>query len=167
MPLSLFEISIPVFIRNLKILSHLLEKGRVHVSGNETSLIAAKLIDDMGQLSFQVQRISDTAKGVAVRVGRKEPIPMEDNEKTFPELQDRITRTIAILEKLDPKGIDEMEDKEVVLKTRYGEMNLTGTSYILSYAIPNFYFHLCMAYAILRKEGVPVGKSDYLFGASS
>ena len=162
MPLALYQITIPVFIRQLKTLSSLLEKGRVHVAGNEASLVESRLIADMGALSFQVQRISDTAKGVAVRVGRIDPVPMEDNEKTFPELQNRITKTIDVLEQVDPANMNDMEDKEVVMKTSSGERKFTGTTYLMIYAIPNFYFHLCMAYAILRKEGVPIGKMDYL-----
>ena len=97
-----------------------------------------------------------------MRVAKIEPVAMEDNETTFPELQARITKTIEVLEKVDPKSMDGMEDGEVVLKVRDGEKKLTGRNYVLNYAIPNFYFHLCMAYAILRKEGVPVGKADYL-----
>jgi hypothetical protein len=162
MPLALYQITIPVFIRQLKTLSSLLEKGRVHVAGNEASLVESRLIADMGALSFQVQRISDTAKGVAVRVGRIDPVPMEDNEKTFPELQTRITKTIDLLEQVDPDNMNDMEDKEVVMKTSSGATSFTGTTYVLNYAIPNFYFHLCIAYAILRKEGVPIGKLDYL-----
>lgn len=90
---------------------------------------------------------------------------MEDNETTFPELQSRIAKTIEILEKVNPESMDGMEDAEVVLKIGGGDKKVTGRLYVLKYAIPNFYFHLCMAYAILRKEGVQVGKSDYLGAA--
>jgi len=162
MTLGLYDITVPPFIRGLKTLSAILEKGRLHASADEASLIESRLIADMGALTFQIQRISDTAKGCAVRVAKIEPVAMEDNETTFPELQARITKTIEVLEKVDPKSMDGMEDGEVVLKVRDGEKKLTGRNYVLNYAIPNFYFHLCMAYAILRKEGVPVGKADYL-----
>ena len=162
MTLSLYDISIPPFIHGLKSLSAILEKGRLHASADEASLIESRLIDDMGALPFQIQRLSDTAKGCAVRVAKIEPVPMEDNEKTFPELQARIAKTIEVLEKLDSKCMDGMEDEEVVMKLRSGERRLKGRNYVLSYAVPNFYFHLCMAYAILRKEGVQIGKLDYL-----
>jgi uncharacterized protein len=158
MPLSLYEITIPPFIHSLKSLSAFLEKGRLHASGNEEALLDSRLITDMAALPYQIQRISDTAKFCAVRVGKVEPVPMEDNEKTFAELQDRITKTIQFLEKLDPKSMDGMEEEEVMLRDR----KLIAKSYVLGYAVPNFYFHLCMAYAILRKEGVPIGKLDYL-----
>jgi len=165
MTLILYEITIPPFIHGLKTLSAILEKGRLHASANEASLLESRLIGDMAALPFQIQRASDTAKGCAVRVGKAEPVPMEDNETTFPELQSRIAKTIEILEKVNPESMDGMEDAEVVLKIGGGDKKVTGRLYVLKYAIPNFYFHLCMAYAILRKEGVQVGKSDYLGAA--
>lgn len=162
MTLSLYEITIPPFIHGLKTLSTILEKGRLHASADEASLLESRLIADMAALPYQIQRISDTAKGCAVRVGKIDPVPMEDNETTFPELQARITKTIEVLEMVDPKSMEGMEDGEVVMKLRAGDRKMSGKSYVLTYAIPNYYFHLCMAYAILRKEGVPVGKADYL-----
>jgi uncharacterized protein len=162
MTIGIYEVTIPPFIHGLKTLSALLEKGQSHASADEASLLEARLIDDMAALPYQIQRISDTAKGCAVRVGKAEPVPMEDNEKTFPELQARIAKTIEVLEKVDPKVMDSMEDGEVVMKLSSGDKKFIGKEYVLKIAIPNFYFHLCMAYAILRKEGVPVGKRDYL-----
>jgi hypothetical protein len=162
MSLSLYDITVPVFISNLKILSSLLEKGLVHASGNEATLTESRLVPDMFPLPFQIQRVSDYAKGVAVRIGKVEPVVMEDNEKTIAELQERILRTVAFLEKLDPNCMDGVEDEEVVFKTGQSEFKFTAKEYVLQYAIPNFYFHICIAYALLRKEGVPVGKRDYL-----
>jgi hypothetical protein len=162
MPLSLYDVTIPVFIQSLKVLSSLLDKGLTHVNGNEATLIESRLIADMYPLTYQIQRVSDTAKGVAVRVGKAEPVVMEDNEKTFADLQKRISRTIELLEKLHPNCMDGMEDKEIVMNLGATEHRSKSRDYVLKFAIPNFYFHLCMAYALLRKEGVPVGKKDYL-----
>lgn len=162
MPLTLYEISIPVFITNLKNLSKFLEKGRLHFSSNESALIEAKLIADMGGLSYQIQRVSDTAKGVAVRAGGVAQVSLPDNETTFPQLQERIAKTIEILESVKEADMNANEEKEVVLPSRSGEIKMSGKQYILKFAIPNFYFHVCTAYAILRKEGVDVGKADYL-----
>lgn len=159
MPLTLYEISIPVFITNLKNLSKFLEKGRLHASSNESALIEAKLIADMGGLPYQIQRVSDTAKGVAVRAGGVAPVSLPDNETTFPQLQERIQKTIDILEGIKEETMNASEEKEIVLPR---EIKLTGKEYLLKFAIPNFFFHVCMAYAILRKEGVDVGKNDYL-----
>jgi uncharacterized protein len=106
--------------------------------------------------------VSDTAKGLAIRVAKATPESWEDNEKTSPELQERIKKTIAFLEKVDPKSMDGMEDQEVVLKTGAVEKKLTASNYVLGFAIPNFYFHTVTTYALLRKEGVQIGKKDYL-----
>lgn len=162
MPLTLYEISVPVFITNLKNLSKFLEKGRLHFSSKESALVEAKLIADMGGLSYQIQRVSDTAKGVAVRAGGAAPVSLPDNETTFPQLQERIAKTIEILESVKEAEMNASEEKEVVLPSRSGEIKMSGKQYILKFAIPNFYFHVCTAYAILRKEGVDVGKADYL-----
>jgi hypothetical protein len=162
MPITLHEATVAVFITNLKNLSKFLEKGRLHASSNESTLIEAKLIADMGGLPYQIQRVSDTAKGLAVRIGGVEPVSLTDNETTFPQLQERIQKTINILESIKEETINANEEKEVVLPSRAGEVKFTGKSYALKFAIPNFFFHVVTAYAILRKEGVDVGKSDYL-----
>ena len=162
MSLSLYDITIPVFIRNLRTLSTLLEKGRDHASthSSEAALIEGRLFADMGNLSYQIQRVSDTCKGCAVRVAQATPEVFEDTETTFPELQERIKKTIAFLEKVDPKAMDGREEAEVEVAGR----KLKGTDFVLGFAIPNFYFHMVTAYGILRKEGVPVGKKDYFGG---
>jgi hypothetical protein len=100
---TLYETTIPVFIRQLNILSKILERGVAHAKDGanavtEQSLVDARLISDMQTLAYQIQRVSDTSKGFAVRVAKIEPVPFEDNEKTFPELQERIAKTIKFLE---------------------------------------------------------------------
>jgi uncharacterized protein len=162
MTLGLYDITIPPFIQGLKTLAAILEKGRLHASADEASLLEARLVADMAALPYQIQRVSDTAKGCAVRAGKIEPVVMEDNETTFPELQARIAKTIEVLEKVDPNVMNDMADGEVVMKLREGDRKFTGKEYVLKFAIPNYYFHMCMTYAILRKEGVPIGKRDYL-----
>jgi len=161
-PLSLYDITIPPFIKQLQMLSNILEKGQAKFAGSEATILESRLVADMQPLTYQIQRVSDTAKGVAVRLGKAEPEAWADNEKTFPELQERVKKTIAFLEKLDSKSMDGMEEKEIVLKTGGGERKMSGTSYALGFAIPNFYFHSVTTYALLRKEGVDVGKKDYL-----
>ncbi|TVY30179.1 hypothetical protein LHYA1_G001089 [Lachnellula hyalina] len=161
-PLSLYSITIPPFLKQLRMLLAILEKGKAHSAGNEAKILESRLIEDMRPLVFQIQRASDSAKGVAVRVGKVEPESWPDNEETFPELEVRLKKTIAFLEKVDPKSMDGMEDQEVVMQTGSGERRFSATDYVLSYAIPNFYFHSVTAYGLLRKEGVPVGKKDFL-----
>lgn len=156
MPLSLYEITIPPFIQNLKILSSLLAKSLAHTSNNESPLLASRLIADMQPLPYQIQRISDTSKSLAVRVAKTAPEIWADDETTFEQLQTRITKTINYLEKIDPQSMDE-EDAII----NFSGKNWTAREFVLGVAIPNFYFHFVTAYGLLRKEGVPIGKQDY------
>ncbi|ESZ96333.1 hypothetical protein SBOR_3265 [Sclerotinia borealis F-4128] len=162
MSLSLYDISVPPFIKQLKSLQKILNKAQAHVENDESKLIHAKLVDDMGDLIFQIQRISDTAKGFAVRVGGVENVVLVDDETDFAGLHTRINRTISILESLPSNCTDGKETAEIVMKIPSGDLKFSGKEYVLEAAIPNFYFHVVAAYAILRKEGVPVGKYDYL-----
>jgi hypothetical protein len=160
---SLYEISVPVFIRALNNLSAILKKAEEYAAEKNidpNTLASAKLVDDMLPLAFQICTVSNTAKATVERVGKTEPIPMEDNEKTFAEFQERIAKTIKVLEAVDPKVFEGKETAEVEMRGN----KFTGQSYILTFALPNFFFHVMAAYAILRKEGVPVGKLDYLKG---
>ncbi|CZR56315.1 uncharacterized protein PAC_06203 [Phialocephala subalpina] len=166
MPLSLYEISAIPFISCLENLSKILDKAQAHVSSTsveESTLTTSSLITDMRDFAFQIQRLCDMAKCLAVYVAQTEPIRREDNPTTLAEMQERIAKTIAVLKALDPKPVNNKEDKEVVMTIPSGEMKCsTGTSYVLTFLVPNFFFHYCMAYALLRKEGVPLGKGDYL-----
>ncbi|KAL8913601.1 MAG: hypothetical protein Q9172_007244 [Xanthocarpia lactea] len=165
MPVTLYQMSIVPFIRGLENLSHILKKGSNAKSTIPPSqLLSARLHPDMKGLAYQVQRVSDTAKGAAVRVAGLDPVAMADTETTFEELQERITQTLKILKRVKEEDMEGQEDQEVVMKTMSGERKFTATDYLLEYAVPNFYFHVVAAYAILRKEGVDVGKMDYLIG---
>lgn len=160
MPVSLYDISIPVFIRNLKVLDQLLAKGEAQ----DASLAESRLIDDMLPLSFQVQTVANTAKFQAVRVGGVENLVLEDTEKTFPELRARVAKTIAYLEAVKPDCMDGAEDRIIdrEIKRAGGPVKLSGKDYTLEFALPNFFFHISIVYALLRKAGVPIGKMDYL-----
>ncbi|TAQ87357.1 hypothetical protein B7494_g4318 [Chlorociboria aeruginascens] len=153
MPLSLYEVTVPTFLHTLKALSAFLEKGRLHASSNEAGLIESRLIGDMGNLAFQIQRLSDSAKGLAVRCGKAEPVILTDNETTFPELQARIQKTVDILEKLDPKCMDGMENEVISFKAGAGEKRFTGTTYVQHFVIPNFYFHVSIALRVVQSSG--------------
>jgi hypothetical protein len=114
-------------------------------------------------LTFQVQSACNTAKFQAVRIGQVENLAIEDKEKTFPELLERVGKTIAFLEGVEPDCMNGREDQEIKAFMRKGDsVPLNGKEYTLEFSIPNFYFHLGMTYAILRKEGVDVGKGDWL-----
>jgi hypothetical protein len=159
MPFTIYEASVPLYIRHLKILSKLLIKGQLHASPNESALIEARLIADMQPLAFQIQRVTDNAKGIAVRIGREDSVDFPNTETTFEQLQERIQKTIVILEKVDAEKFNSYEHKEVV----FGNNKWPGAKeYIKEFGIPNFFFHIATTYAILRKEGVDIGKADFL-----
>ena len=167
MTLSLYDLTVPVFIRTLNNLSAVLEKGRAFADAqgmDHSVLLEARLYPDMAPLTAQVQRASDTAKGAAVRIGGVANVVMEDKETSFAELQDRIAATIAFLESVPRAAMDGQETAAVELITPGGAIPFTGQSYVLSFATPNIYFHVTTAYALLRMHGVPVGKLDYLGG---
>lgn len=165
MSLSLYDITVPVFIRAFGNLTEILKKGEAFADEKGIApreLLETRLIDDMYPLTAQIQRASDTAKFVPVRVGRIENLPMADEEVTFADLHARIDKTVAFLKSVDPASMADREDAEVVVKTRSSSTTFTGKSYVLGFALPNFYFHVTTAYAILRHKGVPVGKMDYI-----
>jgi hypothetical protein len=163
--LSLYDVTIPVFIRAFGNLDALLDKGAAHVAAEgrpESALTEARLIEDMRPLTAQIQRASDTARGVAVRVGGIAPAPMADEEQTIAALKQRIARTVDYLRAVPRAAFDDKEEIAVAFKAGARELTFTGRSYVLDFALPNFFFHITTAYALLRKEGVPIGKTDYL-----
>lgn len=167
MSVSVYQISIPVFIRGLTNLSAVLAKGEQHAISQQTdpsALVNAKLYDDMRPLSSQVQLASDSVKFAAVRLGQVTGPSFPDDETTFAELQMRIAKTIEFLQSVDPAAFDGAESRDVVVKIRGNAMNFGGLQYLSDFVWPNFYFHLTTAYAILRNQGVPLGKMDFLGG---
>ncbi|MES2097192.1 MAG: DUF1993 domain-containing protein, partial [Pseudomonadota bacterium] len=155
------------FIRALTALDAIIDKARAYAAEQgipEQDLLDAKLIDDMGNLIAQVQRASDAAKGCLVRIGDLENVTMEDNELTFDDVKSRLAKTIAFARSVAPDAVNGREDSEVVVKFPNGELKFTAQSYVLGFAIPNFFFHVTTAYDILRMKGVPIGKRDYLGG---
>ena len=116
----------------------------------------------MFPLVRQVQIVSDTAKGCAARLAGVAVPSYADTEASFAELQERIARTVAFLQGIAIGQVDGSEERAIVLKVHEREIHFSGQSYLLTFALPNFYFHLTTAYAILRHNGVEIGKQDYL-----
>lgn len=160
MPISMYHASIPLLVRGLKSLSAILDIGAKHADGE--ALVEARLAPDMLTLTGQVQRTSDTAKGCAARLAGIDNPSFPDTEKTFADLQARISKTIDFLASLKPAQIDGSETKTVELKAGPQTLTFTGESYLTTFVLPNFYFHVTTAYAILRHKGVALGKRDYL-----
>jgi hypothetical protein len=165
MSTPLYDLSVPVFIRALTNLSAILDKAAAHAASEgkpAESLLEARLYPDMAPLASQVQRASDASRFLVARLGQLDNPPMEDKETTFPDLQARIAATIAYLKAAPRDAIDGREDADIEIKTPRATLEFKGLSYLLDFAIPNFYFHITVAYALLRHQGVPVGKMDFL-----
>lgn len=168
MATELYDLTVPAFLHGFASMAAFLEKGRAYADEHgiaHEELLQARLIEDMHPLISQVQRASDAAKLAAVRLGQVENVAMADDEASFADLQDRIARTVAFLETVPAAAINGREDAEIsiVLPTR--TLSFTGLAYAQGFALPNFYFHETMTYALLRMKGVPVGKRDFLGGA--
>jgi hypothetical protein len=113
-------------------------------------------------LARQVQIAGDNAKGCAARLAGVDPPKFEDNETTFPQLLERVDKTVAFLKTLKPAQIDGSEGRDIVLKFPNRTFEFKGLSYLTTFALPNFTFHVVTAYAILRHNGVELGKPDFL-----
>ena len=167
MSISMYQASVPTFILSLKALSGVLDKGAKHAEAkgiDPAVLLGSRLYPDMFPLTRQVQIASDNAKGPSARLAGMEPPKFDDNEASFADLQARITKTIDFLQTLKPAQIDGSEDRQIVLQMRAGPLEFKGQAYLLHFAMPNFYFHCATVYAILRHNGVEVGKKDFLGG---
>ncbi len=167
MALSLYDMSVPVFVRGLGQLSHVLEKGLAHAqaSGIDPAvLVGARLAPDMFTLAGQVQSASDASKLGTARLAAITAPSFPDTETTWEELQARVTKTIEFLQGVDRKLIDGFEERPVTVKARGTELQFTAERYLLQFALPNFFFHLTTAYGVLRHSGVPLAKRDYLGG---
>ena len=165
MTLSMYQASVPVFTRMLENLSAILAKGAAHAEAKKIEaavFINARLAPDMYPLARQVQIASDAAKGCVARLAGVEVPSYPDTETTFPELQERVAKTIAFVKGFAAQQIDGSEERTCILKVRGDEMKFRGQDYLFKLSIPNFFFHVTTAYDILRHNGVELGKMDYL-----
>jgi uncharacterized protein len=165
MSLDMYQASIPVFVRMLDNLSSILDKGAAFAEAKKidpTVLITARLAPDMFPLSRQVQIATDMVKGCAARLAGLEVPSYEDNETTFTELQARIAKTVTFLQSINTEQINGSEERIVTLKLRGKEIDFQGQPYLLHFVLPNLYFHITTTYAILRHNGVELGKIDFI-----
>ncbi|WP_437781717.1 DUF1993 domain-containing protein [Sorangium sp. So ce1097] len=165
MAISMYQASVPVLVRMLGNLSAILTKAVAYAEARKIEprvLLDARLAPDMLSLTRQVQIATDVAKGCGGRLAGVDVPKYEDNESSFDELQARIAKTIAFLNGLRPEQIDGSEDRDVTIPTRNQPLTFKGLPYLLYFVLPNFYFHVTTAYAILRHNGLDVGKMDYL-----
>jgi hypothetical protein len=165
MSLSMHQASIPVFVRMLSNLSALLDKAKAFAEAKKIDpavLINARLAPDMYALARQVQIATDAAKNCAARLAGIAIPSYADTETTFTELHDRIAKTIAFLHSIDAAQFDGSETRSITIKFGGPEIQFLGQAYLLTFALPHFYFHVTTAYNILRHNGVEIGKLDYL-----
>lgn len=166
MSVSLYSVSVPVFVRMLGALDHVLARTAEDAALRErdpAEMLAASLAPDMFPLKRQVQLATDHAKGAVARLsGRKSP-HFADDEISFADLSARLSRTIDYVGSVAAGDIDGNEVRTVTIRLSGTSRDFTAEDYLLHFAMPNFYFHVGMAYAIVRHFGAPVGKLDYLW----
>ena len=165
MALSLYDVSIPVFTLTLSNLSAIFDKVVSHCEGKKVDpkvMPQARLIVDMLPLSAQIQIACDTAKGAAARLAGIEVPKYEDTETTLTELKARVNRTLDFIKSIKPQQLQGAETREIVLQFPQRTLRFTGIDYLTKFVLPNFFFHVTIAYALFRKNGVDVGKQDFL-----
>ncbi|CEG57137.1 DUF1993 domain-containing protein [Legionella fallonii] len=165
MALSMYQATIPAFIRMLNNLSAILIKASHHAEAKKIDpavFINARLAPDMFALARQVQIATDTAKGCGARLADVEIPSYADTETSFAELHERIAKTVQFLKSIPEEKLNGSEEREITLKMRGSEIRLSGQQYVINFALPNFYFHVTTAYDILRHNGLEIGKMDFL-----
>ncbi|MFY7962413.1 MAG: DUF1993 domain-containing protein [Elsteraceae bacterium] len=165
MTISMYQASVPVFQQGLAALSGVLDKAAAHAAARKIDpavLLQTRLFPDMFPLSRQVQIAADFAKGCPARLAGVENPSYADEEKTIDDLKARLDKVGAFLKTLTPAQIDGSETRDITLKIGGNDMTFKGQTYLLHFALPNFYFHSTAAYAILRSSGVEIGKRDFI-----
>lgn len=165
MTVSMYDFSIPVLTRGLTNMSAFLDKAAAHAAARKFDpvvLAQARLFPDMHPLVRQVQIACDTAKGAAARLAGIDVPKHEDREATLADLKARIAKTVDFLKTVTAVQLKDAESRSVEIKFPSGSWKFTGLAYLNDFVLPNFYFHESMVYALLRKNGVEVGKGDFL-----
>jgi len=165
MSITMHSASVPIFVRMLANVSTWLDKAEAHATAKkfDTSVyLGARLAPDMLPFTKQIQIACDTVKFCVARLAGVDSPKFDDNETTLTELRERINATIAYVKSVPAAQIDGSEEKEITLPRRDGPIIMKGEAYLKHFVLPNFFFHLTTAYALLRHNGVEVGKMDYL-----
>ena len=163
---AMYDASIPVFRQMLGGLDDVLTKAEAHAADHKidpAALLQARLFPDMFPFTRQVQVACDFAKSVPARLAGVDVPAYEDVEQSFAELHERIARTLAFIDGLDAAQFEGAVQREIVLRPGTPkERKLDGQAYLLAYGLPQFFFHVTTAYALLRHNGVEIGKKDYM-----
>jgi uncharacterized protein len=165
MSISMHSASVPVFVRMFGNLSLWLDKAEAHATAKKFDpqvYLTARLAPDMLPFPKQIQIACDAAKFGVARLAGVEAPKFDDTEASLAELRVRIQKTVEFVRSVPASQIDGTEAKDVVVPRRDGSITLKGEFYLKQFVMPNFYFHVTTAYALLRHCGVDLGKSDYL-----
>lgn len=165
MAISMYNASVPVFIRMLGNLEAIIDKTITHAAArkiDDAAFVEARLFPDMFTFARQIRVATDVSKGGIARLAGVEIPKFEDNEKTLAELKARLRRAIDFFNTITPAQIDGTEDKAISLTVGGNALKFKGLDYLLAFVLPNFYFHVTTAYNLLRQGGVDIGKMDFL-----
>ncbi len=165
MAISMHSASVPIFVRMLGNMNGWLDKAEAHAKDRkfETSVyLASRLSPDMLPFSKQIQIACDAAKFCMSRLSGVDAPKFEDSETTLAELRERIRKTVEYVSSVPADSIDGSDAKDITVPRRDGSMTMKGETYLKQFVLPNFFFHVTMVYALLRLNGVDLGKADYL-----
>ena len=165
MTFSMYDASVPVFKQILTSLSAILDKAQAHASEKKiepNALLQARLYPDMFPLARQVQVACDFAKGASARLAGVEVPRYDDTEQSFADLKERIATVISFIDGLPQDGIEASSQRDISTSSGANAKQFKGQVYLMHYALPHFYFHATTAYAILRHNGIEVGKKDFI-----
>ncbi len=165
MSITMYSASVPVYTHTLANLERMLDKAEAHAAAKKfdpTVLLGMRLAPDMLPLTKQVQIACDAAKLSVARLAGIESPKFEDNEASIADLKARVRKTIEFLKSVPAEKVNGSEKREVSVPRRDGDMKFDGETYLKHYALPNFFFHVTTTYALLRHNGVELGKADYL-----
>ncbi|HVO16053.1 MAG TPA: DUF1993 domain-containing protein [Alphaproteobacteria bacterium] len=165
MAFSMYQASVPVFVKYLGGMTRVLDKAAPMIEARKIDpavLAGLRLYPDMLPFNRQIQIASDNAKGPVARLAGIDIPKYEDTETTIAEFKARIAKTIAFVESVKPAQLEGSEDRTVVIPVGQGKLEFKGADYLTTFALPNFFFHVTTAYNILRHIGVEIGKRDYM-----
>lgn len=165
MPITMHSASVPIFVTMLNNLDVWLEKAEAHAQAKKfepSVYLSARLAPDMLPFTNQIQIACDTAKFLIARLAGVDAPKFDDSEASLADLRARVASTIAFINSVPADSVDGTEGKDVTLPRRTGPIVMKGEAYLKHFALPNFFFHMTTAYALLRHNGVEIGKMDYL-----
>jgi hypothetical protein len=165
MSITMYSASVPVFVRMLENLGVWLDKAQAHAEARKfdsANYLGLRLAPDMLTLAQQVQTACDAAKFGVSRLAGVDAPKFEDNETSLAELKARVTKTLDFIQSVPAAALEGTEAKDVTVPRRSGSLTLQGEPYLKHFVLPNFFFHVTTAYALLRHAGVEIGKMDYL-----